>query len=254
MPENESPPSQEVVATQGAPRRSFIDLLRPSRRQLAVALALFLVAFATVTQMRNTQEDDAYSTLRRTDLVQMLDTLDSQSTRLESEVRDLETTRDQLRSGADAQKFAAEQARKRIEVLGILAGTIPAHGKGVRITILDPQEKYTPVLLLDALEELRDAGAEVIEINDKIRMVGSSWVAAGEGNEIVADGQIVTRPIVLDVIGEPHSLEQGARFRGGLVSEAESPTVGGSVLITRPSSVTVTSTTTPVEFVHARPA
>lgn len=254
MPENQPPPSREVVATQGAPRRSFIELLRPSRRQLVVALALFLVAFATVTQMHDTQDDDAYSSLRRTDLVQMLDTLDSQSARLESEVRDLETTRDQLRSGADAQKVAAEQARKRIEVLGILAGTIPAHGKGVRITILDPQGKYTPVLLLDALEELRDAGAEAIEINDKIRMMGSSWVAAGEGNEIVADDQIVTRPIVLDVIGEPHSLEQGARFRGGLVSEAESPTVGGTVLITRPDSVTVTSTGTPVDFVHARPA
>ena len=40
------------------------------------------------------------------------------------------------------------------DALGILAGTTPASGPGIVMTIRDPQAKYTAAMLLDALQEL----------------------------------------------------------------------------------------------------
>ena len=47
------------------------------------------------------------------------------------------------------------------------------------------------------------------------------------------DGQRLQRPITMEVIGDSHSLEEAARFRGGLVSEITGPRIGGSVSIER---------------------
>ncbi len=92
--------------------------------------------------------------------------------------------------------------------------------------------------MLDAIRELRDAGAEVIEVNHSIRLVAQSWVDES-GDGLVIDDKPVTLPITIVAIGEPHALAEGARFRGGLVSQVESSTVGGSVAIEEHDQVTI---------------
>ena len=72
---------------------------------------------------------------------------------------------------------------------------------------------------------MRDAGAEVIEVNNTIRVVASTWFGS-DARGLVIDGKPVSRPITLEVIGEPHSLEEAARFRGGIVSEITGPRSG----------------------------
>ena len=44
------------------------------------------------------------------------------------------------------------------------------------LTINDPDNKVTAALLLDALQELRDAGAEAVQIGD-VRVVADTWFA-----------------------------------------------------------------------------
>ena len=62
----------------------------------------------------------------------------------------------------------------------------------------------------------------MIEVNNTIRVVGSTWFGSDDRG-LVIDGKPVSRPITLEVIGEPHSLEEAARFRGGIVSEITGP-------------------------------
>jgi len=108
-------------------------------------------------------------------------------------------------------------------------------------------------VLLDAVEEMRDAGAEVIEIDDSIRVVGSTWFGSDAAG-LVVDGRSVTRPITLEVIGDPHSLEEAARFRGGIVSEITGPGVGGQVQIDQESRLVVESLHPVTENQYAQPA
>lgn len=216
------------------------DLLRPSRTHLILAVVLFLCGFAVTIQLDH-GADERYSTLRQADLVAMLDDVTAESRRLEGEVAELESTKRQLQSGVDADRVAREQAARRLTALELLAGTVPAVGPGVRVTIVDPETRMTPEIALDALTELRDAGAEVIEVNDRVRVVASTWVVPGTDG-LVVDGVQLSSPYVIEAIGDPDTLAEAMRFRGGLVSTVEGDRVAGSVQVTRLDAVTVEAT------------
>lgn len=236
------------------PNRSrWREFIKAGRSQLVVALAVLLLATATVVQIRSTRANAGYASMRRADLVQLLDGLTAESRRLAQELATLQQTRDQLTSGAQADQVAREQAQKRLDSLGILAGSQQAQGRGISITISAPSGRLTPDILLDAVQELRDSGAEAIEVNDQVRVVAQSWFGR-DGDELTIDGLPVGLPLTIDAIGEPHALEEGARFRGGLVSRIQAEKVGGSVTISRPEPVLVSSTRTMPDSKYAKPA
>src|SRR4051794_16759134 len=130
---------------------------KPSRGQAIVAVVLALVACVAVVQVRVNRADDGYQKARREDLIAILDGLGQNPRRLESEITELEERKNSLSSSADKAQTARQQAEAQVRTLGILAGTLPAQGPGVRITLNDPEGKMTSGNLLDAIEELRDA-------------------------------------------------------------------------------------------------
>lgn len=212
-----------------------------------------LCGLAVTLQVRTLATEQDFSTLRRSELIAMLDDLNTESRRLETEIATLDATRQQLQTGADRQQVALAEAEKRRSELAILAGTAPAVGQGIRVVIDDPQSKVGESLLLAALGELRDAGAEVIEINDSVRVVASTWVSS-DSSTLMVDGITLARPITLEAIGDPHALSEALRFRGGLVSEISDERVGGQVSIVTESAVTINSVRQVAEPRFARPA
>jgi uncharacterized protein YlxW (UPF0749 family) len=246
--------TEEATDAAGSTRaRLRASLLHPGRGQVLAAIILFIVGVAGAMQIQINTDDDTYASARREDLIQLLDGLSTESRRLEGEIAQLEQTRSNLRSGADTQRVAREEAEKHLTELSILAGTAPAEGRGIRMRIADPKAAVDAAVLLDAVEEMRDAGAEVIEVNNTIRVVGSTWFGS-DPRGLVIDGKPVSRPITLEVIGEPHSLEEAARFRGGIVSEITGPKIGGQVQIDREERVVIESLHATRENQYARPA
>lgn len=246
-------PRRAAPAASQLRRRLGRSITRPGRGQLIAALILFVVGLGGVMQIRINNADDTYTNARREDLVQLLDGLGSESRRLQGEITDLERTRTNLQSGADTQRVARQEAEKRVEVLSILAGTAPAEGPGIRMQISDPSRRVDADVILDAVEEMRDAGAEVVEVNNTVRVVASTWFADDAGG-LVIDGKPISLPLTIEVIGDPHSLEEAARFRGGLVSEITGPGIGGRVQINQLSRVVVESLHAPVQNQYAQPA
>lgn len=226
-------------------------LMRLSASQILLAAVLLVFGVGVGTQITTKTADDPFATARRADLIQLLDTANTETSRLASEIEQLKTTRDKLQSGVDSAKVAQQEAQNRLDNLAILNGTVGATGPGVRVVIYDPAQKVTASTLLDAIEEFRDAGAEVIEINDSIRVVASTWFSSA-GGSLVADNVAISLPIVIDVIGDGHALEEAARFRGGLVSQVQQ--LGGSVTITQQTNVTITAVRQLPQSQYARPA
>lgn len=230
--------------------RAFI---RPSRAQLAIGVALFLTSLIVVLTLRSQAAQPEFANVRQGDLIQLLDNVTAETRRLEDQVNELERARTELLSGADRDQAAREEAQRRLIQAEILAGTVPAVGPGVRIQINDPEGKVTAELLLDAVEELRDAGAEVIELNDAARLVMRSYFATDDQGRITIDGTVIEAPYVIEAIGDPATLEAGARFRGGLVSQVEGDRVAGSVTIDQVRELSITTTVTPPANQFARP-
>lgn len=248
------PAPENVPVTSGSRRRLVLrSVVRPGRGQVIAAVILFIVGMGGVMQIRVNNADDAYTTARREDLIQILDGLGAESRRMETEMAELERTRRGLQSGADTKRLARQQAEKRIDELSILAGTTPARGPGIRMRITDPANRLNASVLLNAVQEMRDAGAEAMEFNDTVRVVASTWFA-NTADGVIVDGIVIPRPIVVDVIGDPHSLEEAARFRGGLVSEITGPRISGQVRIEQLGSVVVESLHTVRENRYAQPA
>lgn len=252
-------PVAPVVAASadgGGPRavwRRIREGLQPSRGQAIVAVVLGLVAFLAVVQVRQNLADDGYANARREDLIEILDGLGQSTRRLESEISELEDRKTKLSSGADRAANARTQAEEQIKVLGILAGTLPAQGPGVRITLTDPNAKIESGNLLDAIEELRDAGAESIQINGKVRVVASTDFT-DDPPGIRIDGETLQPPYVIEAIGDSHNLSEAANFPGGLVSEITGAQINGTAEVTEVKTLRITALHTPQEHRYARPA
>lgn len=247
--------SEESVARPRRASSSLVtDFLRPSRSQAIIAAVLFVTALLTAMGIKARHTDMDFSTMRRSDLIQILDTLNADARKLEAEINELERTKQNLSSGADAAKIAAEEARRRLNATRILAGTAPASGPGVRITISDPHNKIGPEHILDAVEELRDAGAEVMAINGSIRLVANTWFGRSSSGGLLISGEQVSFPLTIEAIGDPTTLEAGARFRGGLVSEIQNDRIGGVVTISQSDRLEIDAVAKPTVPQYSRPA
>jgi len=229
-------------------RRAF--RLYVSRAQLAGAVLLALLGFAATTQVQSVRSGDEFASADRPELIRILDGLQQRSRRLDAEIRELERAKTELLSGADRTRTAVEQAQERAEVLGILAGTLPAEGPGIRLTITDSRSAVTSSVVLNTIQELRDAGAEAIEINDRVRVVASSYVLDGQGG-IVVDGVLLRPPYTVDAIGESRTLATAMRIPGGVVDEVAQN--GGLATIVEQENVEVDSLHEPTEPRFASP-
>ena len=226
-------------------------LFHPGRGQVVVGLLLAVLGAAAVTQVRITGHNDDYGGMRQADLIQALQGLQAVSQRTERDIADLEATRNSLRDSNLKTATALEQAREEISSLGVLAGTLSAHGPGVRITVtMPPTSDLSVNLLLDGIEELRDAGAEAMEINDRVRVVADTSFESAPGG-IDVDGRILKSPYTIDVIGPPESLNTALKFPGGFVDDLAVDE--GKVSIKQSQDVEVSAIRTPVVPKYAQP-
>lgn len=239
---------QRVQRTPGDLMRT---LKQPSRSQLVVGLLVGLLGFAAVTQVRSTQRGDAYAGLRSADLIQVLNGLNAESRRADKEITDLRNTRNQLLDSSQRAEAATTRAKEQSTTLGILAGTLPVHGSGVRVTVVDKQHAITLNNILDGIEELRSAGAEAIEINDTVRVVAQTSFDQDDKGLLV-DGKRLTAPYVIDAIGDPGALDDALNFVGGFAYEVK--THEGTVKIKQVSDLKITSVRSTSAPTFASPA
>ena len=202
----------------GGPRRLWKALTaRPDGGQVVVALLIAALGFGAVLQVR-ADESDQLAQARRSELVQILSDLNQRNSRLEDEVTELQTARRELQSGAQSEEALLEQTASRARQLAILAGTAPASGPGVVVTIEDPNERVQARHVMGAVQELRVAGAEAIQLeggNDNEVRIGVDSYFLDPDGVLTVDGVRITRPYKLTVIGDPAALNASVLFLGG---------------------------------------
>ncbi|WP_336924083.1 DUF881 domain-containing protein [Aquipuribacter sp. SD81] len=224
---------------------------RPGRFQVLAAVLLFLLGLGVVTQARETSEG-GLQTLRESELVRLLDDVSERRQRLEEEAALLREQQEALLTSSDAAAEAERAAQERLAVYSVLAGTAAAEGPGVVMVVTDQGERtVTGPFLLDAVQELRDAGAEAIQIGD-VRVVASTWFADGADGSVLVDGTPVTSPFTVRAIGDPDVIEPAMRIPGGVVPTLER--FGDTVVVTEQDTVVVDALRAVRTPEYARPA
>jgi uncharacterized protein YlxW (UPF0749 family) len=248
-------PRDAQVGPEQAPRTAARGRLsramrpRASRAQLLAGLLCALLGFALVVQARQTQTQ-GLDQLRQTDLVRLLDNVTNAEARAEQDVRSEQALRDSLLSGSDSSEAAQQAAQQRLDTLGLLAGTVAASGPGIELEITDPRRQIDSSVLLDTLEELRDGGAEVVQIGDVRVVAATAFTDDAEGVRV--DGRLLTPPYLYKVIGEPQTLAKVLQIPGGVLDVLRSKGAQGRVA--QPPTVRVDALRAATTPQYARPA
>lgn len=221
---------------------------KPDVGQLGVGVLIAALGFAAVEQVQ-LEEEDLLEGARQSDLIEIFRSLQNQSDRLEAQARELRDTRRDLLSDEESEQTAHEQAQQRAKEFGLLAGTERASGPGIIIRILTASASD----LVTAVQELRVAGAEAIQIrsaSDELVRIGVDTyfldVDGGGAPAVDVGGTQVEFPIDIRAIGDPDALEEIQLF---LNDEA-----ADEWTITQHESLDIDAVREPGRNEYARPA
>jgi uncharacterized protein YlxW (UPF0749 family) len=192
-------------------------------------------------------QDVGLQDLSETDLVGLLDDVTERADALEEEIRLLEADKRALQQGTG--EDAAEAAEARLTSHQILAGTVPVQGPGITMSVSAPDGGFTPTMMIDVMQELRNAGAEAIQIG-QVRVVASTWIGIVDGN-LTVDGDVVEAPFRIVAIGDPHTLSGAMAIPGGFTDSVRG--IGGDVQVIEGDSLVVDAVHTTEEPQYARP-
>jgi len=224
-----------------------------SRSQLTAAVLLGLLGFAAVVQVQANDEDDRYVGASQQDLIQLINAQALAQERVEDQINTLENARDGLLSDTQASQTALDLARSQVAALGILTGVRPAVGPGVQVTVDGPPLSVGTQQLVTGIQELRSAGAEAMQINKSVRIVGSSAISDGPGDSVIIDGRQVTAPFVIDAIGDGTALEKAVFFPGGFAEDVDAADGHVSVVQRDRIEINTTRTVTPPQYAEPVP-
>lgn len=205
----------------------------PSRNTLVIAIISIVLGLAMAAVWQQNRVAPELVNARPGDLVQILDRLAVEQNRLSAELSDLERREEVLAQGATAEAVAETQARA--DQYSILAGVVPVTGPGLEITLRDPSLSLSSVALLDLIQELRDAGAEAISIND-VRVTVSTWFVDAPSGTLIS-GVTITPPYRVAAIGDPRTMEVALAIPGGFSESIRA--AGGTVSITRSDALDI---------------
>lgn len=219
------------------------------RSHVLVGILLALLGFALVVQIRQAEGDDL-SSLRQDDLVRLLDEVTQRAETLAQERTNLLSQRAELLSSGDSRRVAEEAARQRAVVQGILAGTLPVEGEGITVTVVDLSGSVRAHTLYNMLQELRNAGAEAVEVSG-VRLTASSWFD-DSSNGVVVDGVDIAPPYRWIAIGDSQTLAVALEIPGGALAAIRND--GGQALLDQSENVQVTAVRELAEPRFATPA
>lgn len=235
--------------------RSVSRRKRVSAAGAVIGLLIGLLAFALVVQLKsNTSGDTALENARQDDLVRILSDLNSREQRQRDEIASLQNTLNQLGAGAQGRDAALAEAKRRADELGILAGTLPAQGQGLVVRMTPGTGPVHATTVLEAVEELRGAGAEAMQIADSrgsaVRIVASTYFV-DSGGGIVVDGTALTGVYSITVIGPADTMRTALTIPGGVADSVARD--GGTLAVDEPDQVTVNALHPADNLQYAKP-
>ena len=109
------------------------------------------------------------------------------------------------------------------------------------ISVADPGASLSPTQFVMTLGELRNAGAEAIDLNGVRLTMRSAFT--GQAGGIIVDGTPIAAPFTWTVIGDSQTIATALEIQAGSASQMRAK--GAVVTITPTDSVTIHSLATP---------
>jgi uncharacterized protein YlxW (UPF0749 family) len=132
----------------------------------------------------------------------------------------------------------------------IINGLVEVSGAGVEVSLDGP---VGVVDVQDLINELRNAGAEALTVNRE-RLTLYSVIASTEDGVMAVNGAQLSRPYILQAIGQPETMETALLREGGLIATLERNYEGLAVSVIKRERMVLPVYKGAIEFVYASPA
>src|SRR3989441_10175769 len=223
-------------------RSPSVELTARSQRLVIFSLIAIGLGFLIVVQLRSqaavartlAAQDDTSVALLINDLNRANNQLIQQNAVLAEQQTQLQKAL--TSGGADSQALS-----KELTTLREVNGAIAVHGPGLEIRIEGPVMDFE---LQDALNNLRNAGAEAAALNGYRIVDGTPIISHGSALRVA--GHPVSSPYVLSVVGDPEQLETAADI------SASSLQTRVQVTITRRSDLAITEVVQPRPLLYSQ--
>ncbi|MEA2662239.1 MAG: hypothetical protein QOH08_1811 [Chloroflexota bacterium] len=183
----------------------------------ATIVALFL-GILVVTQFRS---QDVYSRSLQLEtpasLTTLIANLSDRNNSLRDEVFDLRLRVAGARDSVANGQGSLTESQKEIDQLKVFAAVSPARGQGISVKI---DGAFDDRAMSDLTNELRNAGAEAISVND-VRVSPHSWYAPGPERTILLDGKQLNGPWTVKAIGTSDVMHVAITRTGGIEGQFE---------------------------------
>jgi uncharacterized protein YlxW (UPF0749 family) len=184
--------------------------------QLSLFGVALLIGALLVGQLRSQARPIELANLSPQELSTLIETLSARNTELRDGLADLrDQVSDYERAAAEGQSSLAigQEDLLRVEAFGGLGAV---EGQGI---VVEGEGSFDPTSVNDIIQELRNAGADAIAIDD-IRITARPVAVLGT-SAIEIDGVPIGRAFTVTAIGSPGGLTTAMTREGGLLQLLE---------------------------------
>ena len=184
------------------------------RSQLTVAAVAAILGLLIVVQLRGQTGGSELQSKSAQELTSIVANQNTENDRLRAEVATLQKQLGELQVDRSTGATSVGQLESDLGRIRAWAGLDPIAGHGVQITV---SGEIAAAAVDDLLNELRNAGAEAIAIDD-LRVIARTSVSGVPGS-LDLDGYLLRDPFTIRAIGRPETLVGSLTRVGGIIAQ-----------------------------------
>lgn len=200
--------------------------MKVNSKYIIIGIVFFLLSFAITVQLRVTGSEESKVTQEKiiTELKDQIFMLNDDNEKLNKKYAVSQDSLENVRSIASKNDASNTEKSNLIARYTIIHGETDVKGEGIIIRYY-PNERTKSgekVVneditkdLIDLVNELKNAGAEAISVND-IRITNTSSIEMEKSN-IIIDTHRITRPYVIKAIGNSNTMNSSLIRPGGTI-------------------------------------
>jgi len=182
--------------------------------QATLFAVAMLIGLLGVGQLNSQARPNEVSSLTAPELSTLIETLTARNRELRTGLADIREQLRQYQLSGPQSESALQVSREDLRRISAFGGLAAVDGQGI---VMEVDGDLDAIALNDLINELRNAGAEAIAVND-VRVTAGSVATEGP-SALELDGVDVGERFTLRAIGSPDGLFGAMQRPGGIISQ-----------------------------------
>jgi len=218
------------------------------RNRLSITAVAFVLGLLVVVQLRVQQSATGFGGLSAQELTLLVANLSTRNDQLRAEVSTLERELSAIATNQSRGRDSVDQLRADLQRIRAWTGLEPVSGPGITITV---EGRIDGPAVEDLLNELRNAGAEALAIDD-VRVV-PGIVGVGAPGDVLFGGARLPDPFEIRAIGSPQALTGSLTRVGGVIAILGATHPGALLTVTPVERMDLPASTRRMVPTHGQP-